>query len=122
MFDNPKKELERLEQQLLAAEEVPEAAEDFDDIYDEVYDEFDEEEPYDELQALINGTPMRRFESTGNDISRRAAGFDAEEYEMDSDRYVPAPRKKGIGCLASFALTLALSVIALVLWWLRRLL
>ena len=71
MFDNPKKELERLEQQLLAIEEKQP-----DDNFDT------DEEQW----------------SPDPDFIRRSAGFDAEkeEYEMNADRYVPAPRKKGI--------------------------
>ena len=65
MFDNPKKELERLQEQLLAAETDDLQEEDFDSSYDVL-----------------------------SEIRSRAAGFDAEDYVMDDDRYVPAPRKK----------------------------
>ena len=74
MFDNPKKELERLEQQLLAAEAGDAQEDDFDSSYDDRYD----------------GLP---------EVKGRAAGFDAEDYVMDDDRYVPAPRKKRAGGL-----------------------
>ena len=102
MFDNPKKELELLEQQLLAAEEPD--AENFDDFSDEIYDEIDLEE-------------ARAF-------SRRSAGFDSEDdlYEMDSRRYVPVPRKKGIGGLVFVSFLELLVAAGLIAWWLRRLL
>ena len=111
MFDNPKKELERLQQQLLAAEmDTPEeeVTEDFDDLYDEIYDEFGPEE----------------FDEPDLNFYSRAAGFDAEleEYEMDEDRYVAPPRKRGFRGLVVFALVQAFVVIALAFWWLGRLL
>ena len=123
MFDNPKKELERLQAQLLAVNE-PEA-EAFEDPSDDIYDEFeDEDEAYDaELEAILSGTDLRpRRRDAGEDISPRAAGFDADDYEMDTGRYVPAPKKRGIGCLAAFGLFQAVAVIALIAWLLRELL
>jgi len=97
MFDNPKKELERLEQQLLAAEES--AAEDLDGFSDEIYDEIDIEESY--------------------ELSRRSAGFDIQDdlYEMDASRYVPAPKKKGIGGLLLIAILELGLAVALIAWW-----
>ena len=123
MFDNPKKELEWLQQQLLAAEshddeedEVPE------ELEEDIYDDFAEDDPFDEeLEALLNGTPARRYDTTGQDVSRRAAGFDANDYVMDTDRYVPAPKKRS-GCLTAFALIQALAIIVFVLWALGRML
>jgi hypothetical protein len=115
MFDNPKKELQWLEEQLLAAElgheEEPDEeeeldGEEFDRLYDDIYDEFGREEPYemdDELQSMLS----------------RSAGYE-EEYEMDEDRYVPAPKKRGFGRLVFFALMLPLAVIALVFWYFWR--
>lgn len=122
MFDNPKKELERLEQQLLAAEEVDE--EDFEDLQDDILDEFNEEEPCDdELYTLLSGSAPVRAEEPDWDFVHCSAGFDAdvEEYEMDEDRYVPVPRKKN-GCLIVFALVQALVVIGLVVYALGRML
>ena len=124
MFDNPKKELEWLQAQLLAAEscdddenEVPEELD--EDI--DLYEDFEEDEPFDEeLDALLNGS-SRRFDTAGRNVSRRAAGFDADDYIMDTDRYVPAPKKKGTG-LIIFALVQALAIIGFVLWALRRML
>ena len=121
MFDNPKKELERLQEQLLAAEARPE--EDFEDLPEELYEEFEEDEVYDEeLESILSGkAPRLRHDQDANrDVSRRAAGFDAEDYEMDANRYVPAPAKKNIGCLAAFGIVQAIAVIALVAWMLLR--
>jgi voltage-gated potassium channel len=75
---------------------------------DEIYDEFGPEE----------------FDEPDLNFYSRAAGFDAEieEYEMDEDRYVAPPRKRGFRRLVVFALVQAFVVIALALWWLGRLL
>ena len=124
MFDNPKKELERLQAQLLAAEscdddenEVPEELD--EDI--DLYEDFEEDEPFDEeLDALLNGS-SRRFDAADRNVSYRASGFDADDYVMDTDRYVPAPRKKNTGLIV-FALAQALAIIGFVLWALRRML
>ena len=124
MFDNPKKELEWLQAQLLAAESCDdddnEVLEELDEDID-LYDDFEEDEPFDEeLDALLNGS-SRRFDTADRNVSRRAAGFDADDYIMDTDRYVPAPKKKGTG-LIIFALVQALAIIGFVLWALRRML
>ena len=113
MFDNPKKELERLEQQLLAAEtdygEFEEAedeeSEEFDRVYADIYDEFGREEPYEmdeELQSMFS----------------RSAGYE-ETCVMDEDRYVPA-RKKSFRGLVTVAILLPLTVIAFVVWYFWR--
>ena len=123
MFDNPKKELERLEQQLLAAETAD--LEDPAPDDEELYDEFEADEVYDdELQALldpdISADWTRRREAQS--FSSRAAGFDdADDYEMDDGRYVPAPKKKSlIGWLLVALLELGLAA-GLILWWLNHL-
>ena len=133
MFDNPKKELERLEEQLLAAE-AEEPEEDFESLYDDIYEEFGTEEPYemdDELMQMLGCTdvPIRNYSNNygeaDRDFARRSAGFDApeEDYYMDSDRYVAAPKKKkGIRGLMIFACIEAILIIALAAWWLGRLL
>lgn len=130
MFDDPKKELERLEQQLLAAEREETDDEDFDSLYEDIYEEFSEEESFDEddeLLLLLNHTdvPIRNHANNyGTDLYGRAAGFDADEeyYDMDEDRYVAAPKKKGIRGLLIIACLEAVAIIALAAWWLGRLL
>ena len=120
MFDDPKKELERLQEQLLAAEARNE--EDFEEISEEYYED-EEDELYDEeLDAIVTGRAprLRRHADSGRDVSGRATGFDADDYEMDTDRYVPSPKKKGIGCLAAFGIFQAIAVIALIGWLLWR--
>ena len=134
MFDNPKKELERLEEQLLAAEmepigeEVEEAFDDLCDDLDEIYDEADDALPYemdDELQSMLRYTEVPAESGYDRHFSDRAAGFDADgdEYCMDDDRYAaPPPKKKGMRGLLVAACLEALLLIALALWLLGRLL
>ena len=123
MFDNPKKELERLQEQLLAAESHDEEFPEEPD--DDIYDEFAEDEPFDEeLDAILSGRAprLRRSENAARDVSNRATGFDADDYVMDTDRYIPAPQKRGNGCLAAFGIFQAIAVIALIAWLLWRML
>ena len=122
MFDNPKKELAWLEQQLLASEHHDEEDEFPDELEEDIYEDVSEDEPFDEeLDILLNGGSGRRFDDRSRSVSGRAAGFDADDYEMDTDRYVPAPKRKS-GCLTAFALIQALAIIGFVLWALWRML
>ena len=113
MFDNPKKELERLQEQLLAAERKPEVTEDPEDFSDDFLlddpelfsEDIEEEEDYSFLyeQKTLS----------------RSAGFDADAtYEMDDSRYVAPPKKKGMGCFVFIAVLEAILAIALAAWWL----
>ena len=113
MFDNPKKELDRLQAQLLAAEErgkkhVDESTdEEFDLLYNEIYEEFGREEPYEmdsELAAMLR--PRRE---------------DDDEVLLDEERYVPGVKEKSLKGLVIFGLAQALIVIVLALWWIGRL-
>lgn len=116
MFDNPKKELERLQAQLLAAEE--DRTED-DSFCDETYDDSGTGEIFDEELSFLMDEEVP-YEDTTRQFSRRSAGFDIpdEPYEMDSRRYVPAPKKKGIGGLLFIAFLEILLAGALIAWWL----
>ena len=121
MFDDPKKALERLQEQLLAAEEPKN--EDPEDLLEEIEEEFDENELFDdELETLLTGGTLRRGTDPDRDVSGRAAGYDANDYEMDTSRYVAPPKKRGVGCLTAFALIQAIIVCALAVWALWRVL
>ena len=108
MFDNPKKELERLQEQLLAAERH--------DPVDDLGNEFmDESEPDDilddELFAVLYDDQK---------LSRRSVGFDIQEpYVMDSDRYVAVPKKKKkwLGNLLFAILLIVLAAATLIGRW-----
>ena len=125
MFDDPKKALERLQEQLLAAE-LHEEAEDTNDLLeqiDEVTDAQEEEDLYDEaLDTLLNGGHLRHRIDPELDVSGRATGYDADDYEMDTNRYVAPPKERGNGCLAAFVLVLAVVVCAMAVWALWRVL
>ena len=92
MFDNPKKELEWLQEQLLAVER---------------------KQPDDNLDT------DEELWSPDQDFISRSAGFDAdiEEYEMDTDRYVPARKKKGKGSLLFAAFLLLVAAGLFIFWW-----
>lgn len=126
MFDNPKKELERLEQQLLAANKSAPDEEEFDDPEDVLIDEYEEDDIFDdELDALLNGSGRVHFDKrrAAQDFSRRSAGFDAgfEEDELERDRYVPAPRKKSNAGMVIIAVLELAVAIGLILWWAQHL-
>ena len=101
MFDDPKKALEQLEQQLLAAE-ISEEEEEPEFLSDEEYDEPEADE--DPLAAAYEKQAF----------SRRSAGFDAQADAMDTARYVPAPKKRKKGKLLLFLL--AAAALALMAW------
>ena len=123
MFDDPKKALERLQEQLLAAESREEP-EDIDDLLEEIEETSDQDDTFydEELDTLLNGGKLRHRIAPELDVSRRATGYDADDYEMDSSRYVAPPKKKTSGCLTAFALVLAIVVCATALWALWRVL
>ena len=115
LFDDPKKELERLSQQLRAAEIAP-PEEDGEEITDALYgEEYDEDDALLEMFGCAGDAPS---------LYDRAAGFDAEtegeEYYMDEDRYAAPPKKKGFRGLVVFALLQAIVIIALAIWWLGQ--
>ena len=93
MFDNPKKELERLEQQLLEVDTSEEEV--FSDDFSEEADDIGT--IYDDLS-----------------FSRRSAGFDVRGASsvMDTNRYVAVPKKKRRG---GWLLIVCLAV-ALIAW------
>ena len=101
MFDDPKKALEQLEQQLLAAE-ISEEEEEPEFLSDEEYDEPEADE--DPLAAAYEKQAF----------SRRSAGFDAQADAMDTARDVPAPKKRKKGKLLLFLL--AAAALALMAW------
>ena len=101
MFDDPKKALAQLEQQLLAAE-ISEEEEEPEFLSDEEYDEPEADE-----SPLAAAYEKQAF-------SRRSAGFDPYADTMDTGRYVPASKKKKKGGLLLFLL--AAAALALMAW------
>ena len=113
MFDNPKKELERLQEQLLEAERKP-AAPEYPDVLSD-----------DDLDIILNDPELFPEEEEDDSLLYeqqtlgRSAGFDADvTYEMDDRRYVAPPKKRGMGCFVFIAVLEAILAIALAAWWL----
>lgn len=107
MFDDPKKELERLERALLQSEEEPGE------------DELDLEE----VKAYLAEDD---WEGTDREpLYRRYADIDwqdeaDEEPEEEPADYQPAPpRKKGIAGLMILLLMETAALVAVIAWWIR---
>ena len=115
MFDNPKKELERLQEQLLAAERKPELPEEPEDFSDDFF--LDDPELFsEEFEEAEDDSFLYE-----RDVLGRSAGFDADvNYEMDESRYVAPPKKKGMGCFVFIAVLEAILAVALAAWWLGQ--
>ena len=105
MFDDPKKELQQLEEQLLALEQD----EDFERFYEDIYSEFGEEPVGKEtrMQDLKPEPPKRPRSNTYSDSTRYAA---------------PVKKDNTIRNLTILACVETLGIVAVVLWWVMRLL
>ena len=102
MFDDPKKELERLQNELLAAQEEPEA----------------EDEDMDADQALADVRKMLAREDWEEETPpERARIPDAPRKKHKPEPQEPPRRRSGYGLLLAVLLleTVALGVMAL--WW-----
>lgn len=126
MFDDPKKELQRLERELLAAEyeeEEEEREAEFGSEFD-----FEEEDWLREAKALIGEEEEIPIRNHANGYGTRprnyATDFDRTVYddeEIDEDKAVFAdpPKSKGIGGLVLLALLEVLGILAIVWWWIK---
>lgn len=127
MFDDPKKELHRLEQELLAAEEeyMQESALDAEDDLADILSLLEEEAP--EAETPVREQPRRDFRQPrelkfGNgfrDLSDELLEEDnsadlARRSKLVEDR----PREKGIKGLVILACLETLAILGLGLWWL----
>lgn len=114
MFDDPKKELKRLEEQLLAVKESDEA---FEKFYSEIYSEFGPKQP--------QGNGARRPASAARQNQPRnpAPGKAPAAAHPETGRSSgPAKKEKGIGGLAALVCFECLGIAAVVLWWVFRIL
>lgn len=105
MFDDPKKELEQLEKQLIRAE-LPEEAENVDD-FEELYDMLREKLSPEESDDIYYDDPDAPVLS------------DEDFYR---DYAVRPPEKENLTGLVVTACLLSLGIVAVVLWWLVKLL
>ena len=104
MFDDPKKELQELEEQLLALE----PDEDFERFYEDIYSEFGEEPMEDNarMQDLKVEPPKRPHSNTYSDSKRYAA---------------PVKKDNSIRNLTIIACLETAAIVGIVLWWVLRL-
>ena len=142
MFDDPKKELKRLEDELLAAEMTDE---EFEDFYSEVYEEFGAKKPirWEEPEDLLADQPQQILRNYANgygtkDMSRSGTTAPgsapvpkqpvrpkAPAGNTYTDKVRPAPpvkKDKSIQRLVIAAVLLSLGIVTVVLWWLLRIL
>ncbi len=105
MFDDPKKELQFLEEELLRSEEKDE---EFERFYSEIYAEFGDHSQEDLLKDNPAAEQPQRPQRTPY---------------TDDTRYVPAPpKKKGIKGLVILACLETLGIVGVVLWWVLKIL
>ena len=140
MFDNPKRALQRLQEELLAEEEdLPE--EEYDEEYDEDLDAEDidellsgEDDEEDDAQELFYRNHANGYGAGVRNYANRYGRGSPRRFEEDEDRedapeedavlyrsdYRKARRKtkrKQLGLVILAALELA-AIIAIVVWWL----
>lgn len=100
MFDDPRKKLQWMEEELLADEEE--------------YDEFDEE--LQEIQELLDDdNELGPGYNYAMDYGRTIYG----DEEFDEDAYVPPQKKRGVKGLCFLAFLEILGILALIGWWVR---
>ena len=133
MFDDPKKELQRLQDELLAAEE--EQWDDLSDIQD-LLDDYEEEDSIDALLAEFGGAQeeeshCQNYANGYGKRSGRQAVYEEEEPELEEDAvvYRQDPRQakkakkekkqkeKGVGGLIFLAILETLGILAIAAWW-----
>ena len=107
MFDNPNEELQKLEQQLLAAEEK---GDDFESFYQDILSEFG---PESQKQAPRQSAPAASAKHAYSDQpKKKSAGK-------------PKKKKKKKKSLKGLVITLCLEcvgILGIILWWLLRIL
>lgn len=124
MFDDPKKELQRLEDELLKAEMNDE---EFERFYSDLYEEFGPKE-----EDLLAGSPAKKVRNYANGYGQtnqpkqpgavRQSGNGQKPASRptysDSHRSAaPAKKEKGIKGLVITACCLSLAIVAIVIYW-----
>ena len=140
MFDDPKKELRRLEEALLEEEEeerreAEQTSEEGEGYLDQkVIDEalygadqkwlddlnqiLEESEPEPEEEEEEEPRPVRRRKNPAVDYGKAVY---EDEGELDEDQAVfdDEPKPKGIGCLLFVAILELLGILAIAGWWVK---
>ena len=108
MFDNPKEELKKLEEQLLAVES---SGEDFDAFYDDILKEFGP----DSAPSKQRSTSSQKNPSAKPSASKKTAATGKSKKKSRK-------KKKGIkGLVITLCLETA-GIVGLILWWVLRIL
>lgn len=113
MFDDPKKELKRLEEQLLKAEMTDD---DFEKFYSEIYKEFG---PASSNEDLSKDVPVHK---NSNPSGRTQTSRPRNDYADAKRALAPKKKAKGIRGLVITACLESAGIIAIVLWWVLRIL
>ena len=121
MFDDPKKKLQSLEAQLLAAEQNQETAElndeEFEELYDKILQEFGPREQHN--GEPVSDPPIRNFANGyGNASPVRPAAAPVTPAPAEE----PAAPKKGVKGLVFLVVLEVLAIAALAAYWLMELL
>lgn len=122
MFDDPKKELERLEEELLAADNKDD---EFERFYADIFDEFGAQPKAEKpaAQPLKEGRNYANGYGTRPEKAAPRKEETAEDYQDTDRRSVPVrKKKKGNGGLVLLAILECLGIIGVVLWWVLRIL
>ena len=130
MFDDPKKQLKDLEDQLLAAEMTDE---EFERFYGDIYEEFGrhKQDDWQEQEDLLADQPARIVRNYANGYGKTADRSAPKSQPKpnprnayaDNGRSVPPQNKEtGIKGLVITACLLSLGIVAVVLWWILRIL
>lgn len=122
MFDDPKKELQWMEEELLAAEYDEEEAA-FDDEL-----EYEDDDWLQEAKALLGDEEEIPIRNHANGYGTRPRNYavdfgrtvyDDEEQDEDKAVFVDPPERKSIGGLVLLALLELLGILAIVWWWVK---
>jgi hypothetical protein len=110
MFDNPNEELQKLEQQLLAAEEK---GDDFESFYQDILSEFG---PESQKQPPRQSAPAASAKHAYSDQPKKKSGKPSGKKKT---------KKKKKKSLKGLVITLCLEcvgILGIILWWLLRML
>ena len=117
MFDDPKKELRRMQDELLAAEMEEwleqTQSQDINELLDDAKDFLEEEPP---VRNFANGYGAQP-RNYAVDFDRTV--YDDEEFDDDAAVFVEEPKKKGIGGLVFLAILELIGIVAIVVWWIK---
>ena len=117
MFDDPKKDLKWLEQQLLAVEAPQEEDIELEEWLDDEI--FSEEDPLEaelqEARALLGDIPARQHRQSEDEAASAIPVAPAPRPQSKSKE--KQKKEKGVGGLVFLACLETLGIIAVLLWW-----